>query len=125
MRFRDDIIGAIDKSQILGIRAGMGKHRIIAVWAVVVERRVFIRSWSRTPGGWYDAFVEEPRGILQIDDKTVKVRAVRTRSERLKSAVDEAYAAKYHTKASMKYVKDLQRKSSRDATVELVPEVSS
>lgn len=120
-RFPDDVLAAIGKSLVLGIRAGSGKHKIIAVWAVVVERRVFIRSWGLKPGGWYATFVKEPRGVMQIKDAVILVRAVRTRSERLKAAVDEAYAAKYHTKSSMRWVKDLQRAASRDSTTELVP----
>ncbi|HKO56068.1 MAG TPA: DUF2255 family protein [Thermoanaerobaculia bacterium] len=121
MRFSDDILAAVGKSLILGIRAGGGEHKIIGVWAVVVERRVFIRSWGLKPGGWFATFLKEPRGLMEINGTILPVRAVRTRSERLKDAVDEAYAAKYHTKASMRWVKDLQRKASRDSTTELVP----
>lgn len=120
-RFPDDVLSAIAKSLVLGIRAGSGKHKIIAVWAVVVERRVFIRSWGLKPGGWYATFLEEPRGVMQIKDTVIPIRAVRTRSERLKAAVDDAYAAKYHTQSSMRWVKDLQRQASRDSTTELAP----
>lgn len=121
MRFADELLAAIHKDKILGIRAGNNEHKIIAVWSVVVENRVFIRSWSRTPNGWFDTFVAEPHGVMAIGGREMSVRAIRTRSERLKDRIDDAYAAKYHTPASMKYVKDLQRKSSRDATIELVP----
>jgi hypothetical protein len=120
-RFEDEIVEAIRNSPVLRIRAGGGKHRIIAVWVVVVEGRAFIRSWSLTPGGWYDTFTKEQRGVIKIAGKELPVRAVRTRSERLKVAVDRAYAEKYHTPGSVKYVKDLKRKASRDSTTELLP----
>jgi hypothetical protein len=43
--FTDDILAAIKKEKILGIRAGTdSNHRIIEVWAVVGEGRVFVRS---------------------------------------------------------------------------------
>lgn len=120
-RFSKKVLGAIDSSLILGIRAGSKPHRIIGVWAVVVEGRVFIRSWSRKPGGWHRTFLEEPRGIMTVGDRKFRVRAVQTRSERLKDAVSDAYAAKYHTPASRKYVKDLSGAKSRATTTELIP----
>jgi len=120
-RFADDVVAAIAKSKILGIRAGTEPHRIIGIWVVVVEGRLFVRSWSIKPRSWYRTFLKEPRGVISIDGREYPVRAVRTRSERLKDAVDRAYAAKYHTPGSIQYVKDLCRRKSRDTTTELVP----
>jgi hypothetical protein len=119
-RFADEIIAAIDKSKILGLRAGT-EHRFIGVWVVVVERRVFVRSWSLKPRSWYRTFLDEPFGAIQIDNRELQIRAVHTRSERLKDAVSKAYATKYHTPASMKYVRDMSRGKSRESTTELVP----
>ena len=120
-RFADDVVAAIAKSKILGIRAGTRPHRIIGIWAVVVEGRVFVRSWSVKPRSWYRTFLEEPRGVIEIGARVLPVRAVRTRSDRLKSAVDRAYRKKYDTPGSIQYVKDLCGKSSKDTTTELVP----
>jgi len=120
-RFAKDVVAAISASKILGIRAGTEPHRIIGIWAVVVEGRVFVRSWSIKPRSWYRTFLQEPRGILSIDSRELPVRAVQTRSDRLKDSVDRAYAAKYNTPGSIQYVKDLCRKKSRDTTTELVP----
>ena len=121
MKFDDAVLDAVGKSLVLGIRAGTKPHRIIGIWAVVVERRVFIRSWGVTPGGWYATFVEDPRGVMEIGKRTLRVRAVRTRSERLISAVDRAYATKYHTPASQKWVRGFKTPRRRNATIELVP----
>ena len=83
--------------------------------------RVFVRSWSLKPRSWYRTFLAEPRGTINVDGREIEVRAVHTRSERLKKAVDEAYLEKYHTPGSVKYARDLGRKKSRDTTTELVP----
>jgi hypothetical protein len=120
-RFSDDILAAIRRSKIVGIRAGTEPHRIIGIWAVVVEDRVFVRSWSLKPRSWYRTFQKEPRGVLQIAEKEIPVRAVRTRSERLKKAVDLAYLEKYNTPGSIKYARDLGGEKSRATTTELVP----
>jgi hypothetical protein len=87
----------------------------------VVERRVFIRSWSIKPDGWYPAICAEPRGAIQVARRRYAVRAVQTRSERLKDAIDRAYLEKYHMPGSLKYARDLNRPKSRATTTELVP----
>ena len=120
-RFPDDVVAAIHKGKILGIRAGTQPHRFIGIWAVVVEGRVFVRSWSLKPRSWYRTFLEEPRGTINVDGREIPVRAVRTRSERLKAAVDRAYLEKYKTPGSIQYARDLGGEKSRATTTELVP----
>ena len=119
-RFKDDVLAAVRKANIIGIRSGT-KHRFIAVWAVVVKGRVFMRAWKGGSGSWYFAFVDEPRGAIQVGDRQIKVRAIQTRSERLKDAVTGAYREKYKTPASLKYVRDFARPQRRNKTIEVVP----
>ena len=120
-RFPAGVLAAIRDGQVLGIRAGTQAHRIIGIWAVVVEGRVFVRSWSLKPRSWWRTFLEEPHGIVQVAGRTIPVRAVQTRSERLKDAIDRAYLEKYHTPGSVKFARDLGRAKSRETTTELVP----
>ena len=120
--FPDDILAAIRRDKILGIRAGReSAHRVIGIWAVVVERRVFVRSWSMKPGSWWRTFLEDPHGSVFVGNKEIPIRTIQTRSERLKDLVSQAYEEKYNTPGSIQYVKDMSRKKSRDTTTELVP----
>jgi hypothetical protein len=120
-RFEPAVVNSIRDGKILGVRAGTKPHRFIGIWAVVVERRVFVRSWSLKPRSWYRTFLEEPRGAINVDGREIPVRAIQTRSERLKKAVDHAYLEKYNTPGSIKYARDLGRAKSRATTTELVP----
>jgi hypothetical protein len=120
-RFPEDVLAAIRGGRIIGLRAGSGGHRFIGLWAVVVEGRVFVRSWSLKPRSWYRTFVEEPHGAINVDGRELPVRAVRTRSARLKDAVDRAYLEKYRTPGSIQYARDLGSEQSRATTTELVP----
>lgn len=120
-RFSDDILETIDESNILRIRAGVEPHRFIGIWAVVVEGRVFVRSWTLKPRSWYRTFLMDPRGAIQVAGRELRIRAVRTRSERMKTAVDRAYLAKYKSPGSIKYARGLGRAKSRATTTELVP----
>ena len=119
--FSKATVAAIRDGKILGIRAGTKPHRIIGIWAVVVEGRVFVRSWSLKPRSWYRTFRKEPRGVIEVNGRDIPVRAVFTRSEHLKDAVDLAYRAKYNTPGSLHYVRGFKNKKRRDTTTELVP----
>ena len=123
-RFPAKVVAEVRDGMILGIRAGTKPHRVIGIWAVVVEGRVFVRSWSLKPRSWWRTFLEEPRGIVEVSGRTFKVRAVQTRSERLKDAVDRAYLEKYRTPGAIKFARDLGRAGSRATTTELLPAIS-
>ena len=116
------IVAAINDAKILGIRAGTSPdHRFTGVWPIVVERRVFARSWTLKKGGWFRTFLQDPLGHLQVGDREVRVRAVRVRSERICDAIEAAYAEKYPTPASKKYVRGFRTARRREATIEFVP----
>jgi hypothetical protein len=121
-RFPSEILAQLQKDKIIGIRAGSdSSHKVIGVWMVVVEGRIFIRSWSMSPRSWWRTFLEDPYGIMTVGTKEISIRAIQTRSERIKDLVSAAYKEKYNTPGSVQYVKDMSRKKSRDTTTELVP----
>ena len=121
-RFEPQILERVRKEKIFGIRAGSeSTHRVIGVWAVVVEGRLFLRSWSMKPRSWWRVFLEDPYGSLFVGDQEIRVRAVQTRSERLKDLVSQAYKEKYNTPGSVQFVRDMSGKKSRDTTTELIP----
>jgi hypothetical protein len=115
------VVTAIDASKILGIRAGSKvDHRFTGVWPVVIDNRVFARSWTVTPGGWYQTFRDDPLGVLQVGERQVRIKAVPVRSERVLDAIEEAYARKYPTPGSRKYVRGFRSARRRAATMEFV-----
>lgn len=108
---------------MLGIRAGRdATHRIIGIWVVVVEGRVFARSWSMKPRSWWRTFLEDPYGIIVVGGKEIPVRAIQTHSERLKDLISAAYKEKYNKPGDIQYVKDMSRKKSRETTTEFALE---
>lgn len=119
-RFPEPVLQALAQAKILGIRSG-SEHRYTGVWVVVVGDRVFVRSWNDKPTGWYRAFRAQPRGSIQVEGQELPVRGRQTRSERLRDAVTTAYAEKYHTKGSQKWVRGFAEPERTLATLELVP----
>jgi hypothetical protein len=118
--FSRPVLAALQDAKIIGVRSG-DEHRVTGIWVVVVNRRVFVRSWNDKPTGWYRAFLAEPRGALAIDGREIRVRAKKTRGERLLDAIDAAYGEKYSTPASRKWVVGFATPRRRAVTMELVP----
>jgi len=66
-RFPEATLAKIHEERILGIRAGTdSSHRVIGIWAVVVDGRVFVRSWSMKPRSWWRMFLKDPNGEIFV-----------------------------------------------------------
>ena len=119
--FSSTVLDQLHSGKILGLRAGSQPHRFIGVWVVVVRQRVFVRSWNNKPNGWYQVFLREPEGEIQVGELQRRVRARKARGERLMDAIDLAYRAKYPTPGSRRFVLGLARPRRRATTLELLP----
>ena len=120
-RFPPRVLSLLREARILGIRAGAEPHRFTGIWFVVVGDRVFVRPWNDKPAGWRRAFLDQPRGAIAVSDREIPVRARQVRGERLLDAIDSAYARKYDSKASLKWVRGLSTPRRRTTTMELLP----
>ncbi|MBL8099641.1 MAG: DUF2255 family protein [Anaerolineales bacterium] len=110
----------IQKERMLGIRAGTNsEHKIIGIWVVTVNGRVFVRSWSKKPRSWWRTFLEDPHGTIYVagSKRGVKVRAIQVKDKKLKDLVTKAYKEKYNKPGDIQYV---VQKSPRDTTTELI-----
>jgi hypothetical protein len=121
-RFSPAIVAAIDAGKILGVRAGTrSDHRFIGIWAVVVDGRVFARSWMQKADGWYRTFRADPLGTIQVGEREIRIRAVPARGSRIRDAVERAYADKYSTRGAIKYVRGFRTARRRETTMEFRP----
>ena len=118
--FPPRILKLLLESRMLGIRAG-DDHKFTGIWFVIVGSRLFVRPWNDKPTGWRSALLREGRGAISVSNREIPIRARRSRSEGLFDAVDAAYAAKYDTKASQKWVRGFARNRRRLTTTELLP----
>lgn len=117
---RRTIVEAARNAKIMGVRAGT-EHRYTGVWVVVVDDRIFARSWSDKPTGWFRAFRKQSSGTIQIDTLEIPVRGKLVRSTRIRDAVTAAFAEKYNTKGSQKWVEGFKEPERVLTTLEFVP----
>lgn len=119
-RFPPDVIDAFTSAKIIGVRSG-SDHKYTGVWVVVVNGKVYARSWSDKPTGWFRAFKREPEGWVQVGDLELSVHARFPRSANVLGDVTSAYAQKYNTKASRKWVEGFSEPARQLTTVEFIP----
>ena len=112
-------VEALRAAKIIGVRAG-SEHRYTGVWVVVVEGRVFARSWNDKPTGWFRAFKSEPQGMIQAGKLEISVKGKAVRSARLREAITEAFAAKYNTKGSRHWIEGFAEERRLLTTMEFV-----
>ena len=118
--FADNIVEAFRSAKIMGVRAG-AEHRYTGVWVVVVDGRVFARSWNDKPTGWFQAFRKQSSGMVQVGDLELQVRGKMVRSARLRDAVTAAFGEKYPTKGSRKWVEGFAEPERVANTIEFIP----
>lgn len=120
--FADDVVEALRNAKILGVRSG-SEHRYTGVWVVVIDKRVFVRSWYDKPTGWFRAFKKEPIGTIQVGKLEVPVRGKPVRSARIRDAVTVAFGEKYNTKGSKVWVDGFAEPARLLTTLEFVPPI--
>ena len=119
-KFAHGVVDEFRKAKIMGVRVGT-EHRYTGVWVVVVDGRVFARSWNDKPTGWFQAFRKQASGTVQVGDLEIPVRGKLVRSARLRDAVTAAFGEKYPTKGSRKWVEGFAEPERVANTIEFVP----
>jgi hypothetical protein len=119
-RFPDAVVEAVRNAKIMGVRAG-AEHRYTGIWVVVVDGRIFARSWNDKPAGWFRAFRKQLSGSIQVGGLEIPVRAKLASSARMQDAVTVAFGEKYHTKASRKWVEGFAEPARALTTLEFLP----
>ena len=118
--FAKKTVEALRNAKILGVRAG-SEHRFTGVWVVVVDDRIFVRSWNDKPTGWFRAFRNEPNGTIRVGAREIPVRGKPVRGARLLDAITVAFGEKYNTKASRKWVEGFAEPERVVNTMEFIP----
>src|SRR6476661_5560581 len=118
--FTGDVVEEFRKAKIMGVRSGT-EHRHTGVWVVVVDDRVFARSWNDKPTGWFRAFKTEPNGTIQVGERELPVRGRVVRGARLLDAITVAFGEKYNTKASRKWIEGFAEPARLATTLEFLP----
>lgn len=87
------------------------------IWCVQVGGELYVRGYSGTVSGWYQAAVKQRAGRISAAGSVIDVMFEPV-SGAINDAIDEAYKAKY---ATSQYLQPMISSRARAATVRVVP----
>ncbi|WP_160140069.1 DUF2255 family protein [Chryseobacterium sp. c4a] len=94
----------IKTNNLIGIKAGSERPGFLEIWMVIVQNRIFARSWGLAERSWYNTFLEYPTGQIQCGNTTYNIKAVIPEDlDQLTEEINQAYLTKYNFGQNSKY----------------------
>jgi hypothetical protein len=121
--FSKTFLKCIGETQITSIRAGKGREKFTGIWMVVVDGRIFGRSYSLSERSWYTALANGETGDIKCAKEIVPVKGSKPADiDSINGAINKAYEKKYLVKAyNKKWVDGLAEPERVARTMEFIP----
>ncbi|TAF35025.1 MAG: DUF2255 family protein [Cytophagales bacterium] len=92
--------------------------------SVVVDGRIFARSWGLAEKSWYNSFLQDPIGEIKCGEMIFKIKAIVPIDNKLiTEKINAAYLTKYNTEHNIKYAKGIVEEKHTQRTMEFLIEV--
>lgn len=92
--------------------------KTVGIWAVAVDGRLFVRSYTGLAGKWYAPALASLRGRVSAGGVTKDVRFERVTDDATNAAIDAEYLAKY---TPSPYAPEMGQEPVRSQTLEVIP----
>ncbi|HEX6846907.1 MAG TPA: DUF2255 family protein [Chitinophagaceae bacterium] len=122
-KFSKAFLECIDKTQITSVRAGEGREKFTGIWMVIVDDRIFGRSYYGAERSWYTALLKGDQGDLKCGKEIISIKGVKPKDiNKINKAITGAYEKKYLIKAyNKKWVDGLAEPERIARTMEFIP----
>ncbi|CAI8787141.1 DUF2255 family protein [Chryseobacterium sp. IT-36CA2] len=111
----------IQNNTIIGIKAGYQRPEFLEIWMVVVQNRIFARSWGLAERSWYNAFLENSEGEIQCGETIYPIKTLIPEDIRsLTEEINQAYLTKYNSGHNIKYSKGIIQEKHVAKTMEFI-----
>jgi hypothetical protein len=120
--FDQEILDFIRLNNLIGIKAGNQRETFLNIWMVVVNNRVFARSWAFSERSWYNTFMSSPGGQIQYGSSVVDIKAgIPEWNEELNNQINQAYLDKYDNGGNSFYARGIIKPEHILKTMEFMP----
>ena len=122
-KFSKALLQCINETQITSVRAGKDRSKFTGIWMVVVDSRIFGRSYYGADRSWYTALLTGDEGDIKCGKETILVKGVKPADiETITGAINKAYEKKYLVKSyNKKWVDGLIEPERVERTMEFIP----
>lgn len=117
---KDTAIKYIQANNHIGIKAGTERDSFLEIWMVVVDNRIFARSWGLAERSWHHTFLQNQEGEIKCGSEVFKIGAqIPTDEADLMKKINEAYLSKYSgTAHNKKYADGIIKQAHIEKTME-------
>ncbi|MGE8553364.1 MAG: DUF2255 family protein [Chryseobacterium jejuense] len=106
---------------LIGIKAGSERPEFLEIWMVVVQNRIFARSWGLAEKSWYNAFLKCSEGQIKCGNVIYNVQAVIPEDlNQLTDEINQVYLTKYNSEHNRKYAIGIIEDKHIEKTMEFV-----
>ena len=117
------VLNYIKTNNLIGIKAGLQRQTFLDIWMVIVNNRIFARSWGLSDKSWYNSFLQDSTGQLKCGDTIFNIKAiVPANKNNLTSEINNAYLKKYNTGHNIPYAKGIIEPKHVEKTLEFIIE---
>jgi len=104
-------------------RPGKDREKFTGIWMVVVEDRIFGRSYTLSERSWYTALASGEAGDIKCGKEIIPIKGAKPKDiKSITGAINKAYEKKYLVKASnKKWVDGLAEPERVARTMEFIP----
>jgi hypothetical protein len=122
-KFSKAFLKSINETQITSVRAGEEREKFTGIWMVVVDGRIFGRSYYGAERSWYTALLNGHNGSVKCGKEIIPVKGLKPADiGSISGAINKAYEKKYLVKSyNKKWVDGLCEPERVDRTMEFVP----
>lgn len=105
---KDKALKYINTNNLIGIKAGLDRFHFLEIWMVVVQDRIFARSWGLAESSWYNTFLKDSTGQIQCGETIYGIKAIIPDDIRqFTDGINQAYLEKYNTGDNIRYAKGI------------------
>ncbi len=118
-KFPADLIEYLSEHTLIKVKGGSRPRSFLNIWIVVVEQRLFARSWDRKKRSWYTAFLAEGVGKIQYGEHIIDVSGKKVDvNDDIHELINQAYMDKYTQPDNVPYAIGFADDEYKDYTLE-------
>lgn len=118
---KDKFIKGIESEQLTAIKAGQNDHDFLNIWMVVVNNRIFARSWGFAERSWYNTFLKDNIGQIKSGDYIFNIKGeIPEDFNELVEPINEAYMKTYNFGSNAFYAEGITKEEHINKTMEFI-----
>ncbi|RXM52870.1 MULTISPECIES: DUF2255 family protein [unclassified Chryseobacterium] len=118
---KNKALNYITTNNLIGIKAGSERTEFLEIWMVVIQDRIFARSWGLAEKSWYNTFLKGSTGQIKCGNTVYRIKAVIPEDiDQLTDEINKAYLAKYNFGRNSKYATGIIEDRHIEKTMEFI-----